>query len=98
MRRDRNRIRRQRALHNPRVPHLCDIVAIDARACQALLARQVGQMSHLEPLDEVERLLLEIVIRHGDGVIKFSELRRIAQGAVLQAGSVKAAIEAMRRG
>jgi hypothetical protein len=72
--------------HNGRVPHLCDTIVIDAAACRARLGD--------DTLDDTERLMLLVVLRHGGGSMTFAELKHAMIGAVLDAGGVKAAIRA----
>jgi len=86
----RDRQRRQRNLHNERGVHDTDEVIIDVAACRAMLARG-------EPKDDLERLLVLVSIRSGGGVVPFRKLKHMAHAAVLEAGSVKAAIETAAR-
>lgn len=48
-------------------------------------------------LDDMSRLMLEIAVRHGDGVMTVRELRAAMRRAVADAGTIKAAIEALAR-
>jgi hypothetical protein len=48
-------------------------------------------------LDDMSRLMLEIAVRQGDGVMTFAELKKMAINAVADAGTIKAAIEALAR-
>jgi hypothetical protein len=89
--RNRDQRRRARTLHAAHVPHDNDRVHIDVGECRAMLARG-------EPKDEVERLAVLVSIRIGGGVISFRELKHAVHAILLEAGSVKAAIRALRRG
>jgi hypothetical protein len=91
--RDRNRDQRRRGriLHAPRRVHDNDSAIIDVGECQAMLARG-------EPKDEVERLAVLVSIQLGSGMVTFRELKHAVHAVVLEAGSVKAAIKALRRG
>jgi hypothetical protein len=75
-------------LHAPRGVHECDAVIIDVAACRGILDNGA--------LDDAEILLTLAAIRSGGGVVTFRELRHMAQAAVLEAGSVKAAIKQLR--
>jgi hypothetical protein len=87
----RSNRRRARNAHNSRRDdvHLCDTITIDAAACRAILDGN-------DTLDDWERLTLLMAFRHGDGVVTFAEFKRLVHGAVLDAGSVEAAIWARK--
>ena len=57
--------------YRPRQPRDDDTVEISVADCRAALKRR-----HLAP---EERILLQVGIEHGDGVITFAELRRLVQ-------------------
>jgi hypothetical protein len=63
-------------------------VLINADECRHLLRRH---------LDETSRLILEIMVRNGDGVMTVRELKAIMYRAIADAGTIKAAIRVLTR-
>jgi hypothetical protein len=88
---DRSDRRRQPTWHRRPGIHDHDEVRVDIAECRALL------LDSGRALDDVSRLMLEIAVRHGGGVMTFGELKGLVHGAVSAYGSVKAAIKAARR-
>jgi hypothetical protein len=82
----RSNRRRARNAHNSRndIVHLCDRIRIDSAACREVLRD--------EKLDDLARLMLMVAVAHGDVTMTFAELKAAICGAVLDAGSVEAAI------
>jgi hypothetical protein len=65
-------------------------ILINADECRYLL----DDRRHL---DETSRLILEIMVRNGDGVMTVRELKSIMYRAVPDAGTIKAAIRVLTR-
>ena len=87
---NRNQRRRQRTLHIPRGVHNYDQITFDLAACRELLDGD-------QPMDEVERLLLELAVRHGGEPRRFLEYKKMAFAAIIEAGSIDAATDALSR-
>ncbi|WP_334396456.1 hypothetical protein [Bradyrhizobium sp. AZCC 2289] len=65
-------------------------MTIDAADCRAMLENR-------RHLDDTSRLMLEIAVRHGNGVMTFGEMKKIALRAVAEAGTIKAAIKVLAK-
>jgi hypothetical protein len=79
-----------RQYHRPRGVRDDAEVTIDAADCRAMLDNR-------RHLGDVSRLILEIAVRHGDGVMTFREFKGLVLQAAADAGSVKAAIKKISR-